>query len=326
MGLSLGAQELQTGSIRGKVVDENGQALPGVSVTVTGPALLGKITAVTNEAGMYRAPALPPGRDYEVKAELEGFETVIRKGIIVNVGAIVTIDLQMKPSTLKEEVTVTAASPTVDVVRSTKSSVVSSEVLSSLPLSRQLSSLLTMVPGTIPQAWVGASVGTGSVYGSGTRETGVVIDGIQATDSDQNMGGIGVDVGMAWDMVEEVELVTSGSSAEYYNSTFGQMVTVMKSGGNKMTGEFSFYYTNKHLSQIHLPETDLATLNLAKPSVPVYSYDGSAALGGAIIKDRLWYMGEFRYIDSNIRAISATVINGKQYTVTTGFFLIMWAI
>ncbi|MGC8892899.1 MAG: carboxypeptidase regulatory-like domain-containing protein [Candidatus Saccharicenans sp.] len=298
------AQELQTGSIRGKVIDENGQALPGVSITVTGPALLGKITAVTNQEGIYRAPALPPGRDYEVKAELDGFDTVIRKGVIVTVGANVTIDLQMKASTLKEEVTVTAASPTVDVVRSSKSTLVSSEALSSLPLNRSLGSILTIAPGTVGQ----------SVYGSGRGEAGVAIEGIQATDPDQNMPAIGTDVGMAWDMVEEAELISSGTSAEYYNSSFGQLVTVMKSGGNKMTGEFSFYYTNKHLSGIHLPEPDLATLNLAKPSIPVYSYDGSAALGGAIIKDKLWYMGEFRYINSKYTGdFRPTVINGKQY-------------
>ena len=99
----LGAQELQTGAIKGKVVDEYGQALPGVFITVIGPSLLGKISAVTNEAGIYRAPALPPGRGYEIKAELEGFETVIRKGIIVTVRPTVTIDFKMKPATLKRQ-------------------------------------------------------------------------------------------------------------------------------------------------------------------------------------------------------------------------------
>ncbi|MGB9836850.1 MAG: carboxypeptidase regulatory-like domain-containing protein [Candidatus Saccharicenans sp.] len=305
LAFSVYAQELQTGAIRGKVVDESGQPLPGVSITVTGPALLGKVTAVTNEAGQFRAPALPPGRDYEVKAELDGFDTVIRKGIIVNVGSNVTIDIQMKASTLKEEVTVTAASPTVDVVRSTKSTLVTSEALSSLPLSRSFGSILTIAPGTVGR----------SIYGSGSGEAGVAIEGIQATDPDQNMPAIGTDVGMAWDMVEEAELITSGTSAEYYNSAFGQVVTVMKSGGNKTTGEFSFYYTNKDLVQIHLPEPDLATLNLAKPSIPVYSYDGSAALGGAIIKDRLWYMAEFRYMNSKYTGdFRPTVINGKEYS------------
>lgn len=300
----LKAQELQTGAIRGKVVDESGQPLPGVSITVTGPALLGKATAVTNEEGMYRVPSLPPGRDYEIRAELEGFEIIVRKGIIVNVGAVVIIDLQMKPSTLKEEITVTAESPTVDVVRSTKSNIVTSEILTSLPLSRSFGSILTIAPG---------AVGT-SIYGSGRGEIGAIIEGIQANDPDQNAVAIGTDVGMAWDMVEEVEIVTSGSSAEYYNTTFGQTVMVMKSGGNKLSGEFSFYYTNEHLCHIHLPEPDLVTLNLAKPSIPVYSYDASAAVGGAIIKDKFWYMAELRYINSKYTGnFRPTVIAGKRY-------------
>jgi len=306
--LSLSAQELQTGTIRGKVVDENGQPLPGVSITITGPSLLGKATVATSEAGTFRVPLLPPGRDYEVKAELEGFDIVIRKGIIVNVGAIVTIDLQMKPSTLKEEVTVTAASPTVDVVRSTKSTLVTSDVLSSLPLSRDFSSLTLIAPG------VTSAVRGVSIYGSGRVEPGVVVDGIQSNDPDQNMAAIGADAGLAWDMIEEVELITSVASAEYYNSALGQIVMVMRSGGNKLTGEFSIYLTNKNLCNVHLPEADLATLNLAKPSIPVYQYNGSLALGGAIIEDKLWYMGEFRYIRSKFSGdFRPTTIAGKKY-------------
>ncbi|MGQ9578237.1 MAG: carboxypeptidase regulatory-like domain-containing protein [Candidatus Aminicenantales bacterium] len=301
---NLYAQEMQTGTMRGKITDDKGEPLPGVSVSIRGPSLLGKMSAVTNQEGIYRVPGLPPGSDYELRAEMPGFETVIRRGIIVRVGMVVTIDIQMKPSEIKEEVVVVATSPTVDVVRSTKSTVVTSIELASLPLGRSFDSIVAIAPGSVGR----------SVYGSGRGEMGAVIDGIQANDSDQNMVGIGTDVGMAWDMVEEAELITSGSSAEYFGAAFSQTVLVMKSGGNKMSGEFSFYYTNKDLVQVHLPETDLTTLNLAKPSVPIYSYDASAAVGGAIIKDRLWYMTEFRYINSKYTGdFRPTIINGKQY-------------
>ncbi|MBC7363534.1 MAG: TonB-dependent receptor, partial [Candidatus Aminicenantes bacterium] len=73
-------------------------------------------------------------------------------------------------------------------------------------------------------------------------------------------------------------------------------------------------YTNEDLSKIHLNDEDLGILNLAKPSFPVYSYDASAALGGAIIKDKIWYMGEFRYQRSLRKGdFRPTVILGKQY-------------
>jgi hypothetical protein len=218
---------------------------------------------------------------------------------------VVTIDLQMKPSAIKRRSYCHRCFSDSRCGSLNKIKYWSrSEALSTLPLSRSFTSILTVAPGT---------VGT-SVYGSGRGEIGAVIDGIQANDSDQNAVAIGTDVGLAWDMVEEAELISSGSSAEYYNAAYGQTVMVMRSGGNKMTGEFSFYYTNKNLSQIHLPETDLATLNLAKPSIPVYSYDGSAAVGGAIIKDKFWYMGEFRHINSKYTGnFRPTIIAGKRY-------------
>jgi len=305
MGLSLSAQELQTGAIRGKVADDKGEPLPGVTITITGPALQGKVTSITNQEGVYRAPGLPPGSDYEIRAELAGFETVIRKGIIVSVGRVITVDLQMKPSTLAEEITVTASSPTVDVVKSSKSTQITSEALSSLPMGRNLRSILNVSPGTVGR----------SLYGSGGAEVGVVVDGIKATDPYGNEPGIGYDTGMPWDMVEEVQIITTGASAEYYGAAMGQTVVVMKNGGNKLMGEFSFYYTNNHLVQFHLPDVDLKTLKVSKPSVPLYNYDSSAALGGAIIKDKLWYMAEFRYMQSkNSGDFNPTVINGKQYT------------
>lgn len=304
LAICLSAQELQTGTIRGKVVDEDGVALPGVSITVTGPALLGKMTTVTNVDGNFRVPALPPGSNYEVRAELQGFETLVRKGIVVNVGMVVTIEIKMRPSTLEEEVLVTAPSPVVDVVRSAKTDVVTKEILQSLPLSRGYASLLRTAPGTVEY----------TIYGSGRGEAGVSIEGVTANDPDQNAPAIGTDAGMAWEMVEEVEIVTSGASAEYHSSPFGQINIVMKSGGNKLTGGLSFYYTNKSLAKISLPNEDLTTLNLAKPSIPVYAYDAAFSLGGSIIKDRIWYMGEFRH-QRSLRSgdFRPTVILGKQY-------------
>ncbi|MCJ7488386.1 MAG: hypothetical protein MUQ25_19785, partial [Candidatus Aminicenantes bacterium] len=84
--------------------------------------------------------------------------------------------------------------------------------------------------------------------------------------------------------------------------------------GNKFSGEASFYYTNKSLSQIHLPNPDLQALNLAKPSIPVFAIDTSWAVGGPIIKDKIWFMSEFRYLNSKRTGdFRPTVINGKQY-------------
>jgi len=298
------AQELQSGSIRGRVVDDTGQALPGVSITISGPALIGKVTTVTNAEGLFRAPNLTPGGDYEIKAELKGFETTIQPGIIVNVGKTISIEMKIKASTLQQEVTITAPSPTVDVVKSSMSKTVTSDLLASLPLSRNIQGLRQFSPGA-----VGASF-----YGDGTTESGGVIDGVHVTETDGGGLNLGGGTGIAWDQIEEVEIIGAGASAQFYNSASGMINIVMKSGGNKFSGEASVYYTNKSLSQIHLPEPDLQALALAMPSIPIYSVDTALSVGGPVIKDRLWFMSEFRYTASkNTGDFRPTVINGKQY-------------
>jgi hypothetical protein len=298
------AQELQSGSIRGRVVDDTGQALPGVSITISGPALIGKVTAMTNAEGLFRAPNLTPGAGYEIKAEIEGFETTIQTGIIVNVGKTISIEMKMKVSTLRQEVTITAPSPTVDVVKSSTSKTVTSDVMTSLPLPRGVTGVRRLSPGAVGD----------SFYGDGTGEGGAVMDGIQMSEPDGGGFNLGGDTGMAWDMVDEVEIVGAGAAAQFYNSASGMTNVIMKSGGNKFSGEASVYYTNKDLSQIHLPVPDIQALALAMPSIPVYWVDTALAVGGPVIKDRLWFMGEFRYIEKkNTGDFRPTVINGKQY-------------
>jgi hypothetical protein len=298
------AQELQSGSIRGRVIDDTGQALPGVSITISGPALLGKVTAVTNADGFFRAPNLTPGAGYEIRAEVSGFETTVQTGILVNLGKTISIEIRMKPSTIQQEVTITAPTPTVDVVKSSMSKTITSDVLASLPLARDVRSLILITPGTVG----------GSIQGDGRGEVGAVMDGIQMSEPDVGGVAFGYDVGIAWDMVEEAEVVTAGATAQFFNSTSGLTNILMKSGGNRFSGEASFYYSDKNLSQIHLPEPDLQALNLAKPSIPVYGIDTALAIGGPVIKDRLWFMGEFRLIKSkNTGDFRPTVINGKQY-------------
>ena len=302
--VELFSQEVQSGSLRGKVVDENGQPLPGVSITISGPALIGTFTTVTNEEGIFRAPYLRPGKDYEIKAELQGFTTVIRKGIIINAGTTVSIELEMKQAPLAEEVTVVAASPTVDVVSSKTSTTLTSEIITSLPLSRNPSAIISVAPGTL---------GT-RVHASGRGEITMVMDGIHMNDPDQNATALGGDVSMAWDMVEEVEIITTGASAQFYAPGSGIVNVVTKSGGNNFSGEASVYYTGEDLVKSALSKEELAALNLPEPSAYVYSYDASFSLGGPIIKDKIWFMAEFRHTRSKRTGdFRPTIINGKEY-------------
>src|SRR5918999_781 len=95
-----------TGSISGEVQDTQGGVLPGVTVTATSPAQIGELTAVTNEAGIYRFPAVPPG-EYRVSFELAGFQTTVREGIRVTLGFNAQVNVSLGVATLQETVTVT---------------------------------------------------------------------------------------------------------------------------------------------------------------------------------------------------------------------------
>jgi len=109
LAVTLSAQ-VRTGNIYGRVVDTEGNPLPGVTVTLTG-SKTAPMTAITSAEGNFRFISLPPANDYALKAELEGFKTVIRENIIVVVGGNVNITLTMEMGALEEEVTVVAETP-----------------------------------------------------------------------------------------------------------------------------------------------------------------------------------------------------------------------
>ena len=103
-----------TGSISGQIVDDNGGALPGVTVTATSPAQIGVLTIQTNEEGMYRFPSVPPG-EYKLEFVLAGFNTLVREGIRVTVGFNAAVNVKLVVASLHETVTVSGQSPVVDL-------------------------------------------------------------------------------------------------------------------------------------------------------------------------------------------------------------------
>jgi len=106
--------QFQTGSILVRVADEQGAAVPGVSVTLSSDALVaGTMAGITDSGGVYRFPSLPPGT-YSVKVDLQGFRGVVREGVQVQVGQTVPLDLKLLVATVAESVTVTGSSPVVD--------------------------------------------------------------------------------------------------------------------------------------------------------------------------------------------------------------------
>lgn len=228
-----------SGSIWGKVTDETGGVLPGVTVTIESPALLGVQTAVTNEQGVYRFPSLPPG-DFKLTFTLLGFATLVREGIHVPAAFTATVDVQLKVSTVAETVQVVGQSPVVDAVNTRVQTSFPKEVLASMPTARDMWTLLATAP-AVQMARIdvgGSTAGTQTGYTAYgvTSQTKPVIEGIIGLE------GAGA-VGFYYDYgsFEEISIGAAGQGAEM--ATPGVMsVFVSKSGGNEIHGDFYVDY------------------------------------------------------------------------------------
>src|SRR5262245_39569830 len=114
-GVTIAGQQVRRSEIAGTIVDGTGAALPGVTVTITSPALqVPTIVRVSNERGEYLVPDLPPGT-FRVSYELQGFATLVREGIILTTGFSARVDVAMQVASVAETITVAGQSPLVDV-------------------------------------------------------------------------------------------------------------------------------------------------------------------------------------------------------------------
>jgi ABC-type amino acid transport substrate-binding protein len=122
-----------TGTLRGFVTEDKGEALPGVTIEITSPTLMAARSTITDARGQYRFLYLPPGT-YTVCAKLQGFEVCFVKGVAVQIGSTATADVVMKMGTLETTIQVTAEKPVIDLESSQKNYNIQVELLETVPL------------------------------------------------------------------------------------------------------------------------------------------------------------------------------------------------
>jgi outer membrane receptor protein involved in Fe transport len=279
MVTGLFAQSSTTGSIEGTVKDKTG-AVPGVTVELRSPQLIGVKSDTTDAAGHFRFLALPPGT-YTLTAALAGFNTTKQEGLQVNLGRTVTLDVMMSQAA-SEQITVTAAAPVVDVTSNTTGANVSSETFQTLPVARNFYAVAQVAPGTAKDA-----TGT-TVYGSTGAENQYIIDGLNTTGVDTGLEGKTLN----FDFIQEVEVKTGGLPAEYGRITGGIINAITKSGGNEFHGDvFGFDQgrnaglTSKDATQSHRRQTVTGITNVQ--SQADFGFDA----GGYLLKDKVWFFG-----------------------------------
>jgi Carboxypeptidase regulatory-like domain/TonB dependent receptor len=270
-----------TGEIIGKVTDESGAVLPGVTVTLRGAGVAGAPTVVTSEAGVYRFPLLPPGT-YQLEYVLAGFTPLKRADIPVAVGATVQLDAILKLGTVQETVTVSGEAPVVNTASVQTSTTYNREYTRNLPIARLSYWDVPLSAPGIVRVREGSAGATS--LGSSTNENAIYIDGTEMS-------------GIPWpnaDVSEEAEVLQLGASAEFGNVQGAVLNVITRQGSNQLHGDVNYYYQN-----------DALTGRNTKPSFdkgwPYHRerfQNATFQATGPFVRDKLWFFFSFEYQDN----------------------------
>ncbi len=313
--IGVAAAQIPNGKIVGTVKDDQGAPLPGVAIAATSPKLVGTASAVSDESGTYRIFSLPSGT-YAVSYTLQGFKTVKREGIILQLEQTITLNITLEQSSIEAEITVVGQSPLIDVKSTTKGATMSKEVFMQLPRSRNFDGLLATVPGVQYESNQGGL----SVDGASGTENMWYIDGTNV--NNMRIGTRGQSIVM--EQLEEVKVTASGYSAEFGGSMGGVVNVITRSGGNEFHGDIFGYYENNKLwmqgkssdylrtspyasspydeSDYEYINTDDLYFDGGKNRDDYQRMEGVVNLSGYIFKDKLWFFASFNPIYSRTYA------------------------
>jgi hypothetical protein len=292
--LLLPAMASAQATLSGTVRDSSAAVLPGVSVDAASSALIEKVrSATTDGSGQYRITDLPPGT-YSLTFTLAGFNTVKRDGITVSGSGVIPINIDLAVGALNETLTVTGEAPIVDTQTTRRETVVSSDTISSLPITRNYGGVLYATPGLNVQPGVNAndlmpSMATFSAHGGQSTEGRVFVNGVSVNGpfGSNSVTQFAFDVANA----EEMQVLVSGGLGE--SETGGPIANIVpKSGGNNFSGNAFYSGTT---SRFQRSNVDDSTLSLRAPTVR-NNWDTNVALGGPIERDRLWFYGNARSV------------------------------
>jgi hypothetical protein len=294
--------QIQGGGITGTVKDQQGGVLPGATTTLQG--LDATRSSVTDGSGAFRFLDLAPG-PYKLTVDLDGFRTLVREGLIVEVGKNVELPVSLTVG-LKEIVTVTAATPLVDRRATGTTTNVTADELTKIPGSRDPFALMRSVPGVlVDRVNVGGNeTGQQSNFTmKGTRPQDAVwtLDGIVVTD--MTLTGASPTY-FNFDNFQEIQVSTSGQDITQPTGGLG-MNFVVKRGTNLFHGAIRGYFGSDGLQASNVPP-ELAALGVTAASADHVSQisDYGLEFGGPIVSNRAWFYGSFS--NQDIRLVYRT--------------------
>jgi hypothetical protein len=305
-------QTVDVGSIGGRVVDEMGMAIAGVTISATQRSTNVATTTITDAEGRFRLPYLRIGV-YEIKASLQGFKDAARS-VGVSAGSAFDIPFVLQIAGLEETITILDEAPVIESARSQIAATVSEAEVTALPMNgRNFLDLALLAPGVAPaniastQLFPETSAVPGITLSVGSQRNlsnNFVVDGLSANDDAAGVSGITYGV----DAIEQLQVITSGAQAEFGRALGGYVNVVTRSGNNALRGTVYEYFRDDSLN---------AANALSGTTLPMDQSQFGVSLGGPIVKNRTFYFGnvEQRILDqtglTTITDTNAAVINAR---------------
>jgi hypothetical protein len=271
------AQSKTTAGLTGTVLDDSGAALPGATVTISSPQLIGGArTVVTDDQGGFRFREIAPGA-YAVEVSLDGFQTTRVENVTLALGSTTDVPVKLAIAQLTETLTVVAEAAVIDPTSSGTSTNLTNEYLQNLPTGRFQPDVLNYAPGINLDVAFGTGTGAANAY---------QIDGIDTSDPEGGTPWSFVN----YNIIDEVQLVGLGAPAEYGSFTGIVFNSVTKSGSNEIKGLAEALYSGESLAD-EFSGDELAGLNPRLES----QVDATVQFGGPITQDKLWYFLSAQY-------------------------------
>lgn len=281
-----------TGEIYGKAVDKSGAVVPGVTVTLSSPALLAPQVAVTSGTGVYRFPSIPIGT-YSVKFELSGFTTVLRSGVSLVIGQNAQINATLDVSSKQEVIEVTGEAPLIDMRSNSRTNNFNQDALQNIPSARDPWVILQQSAGIVmDRENIGGNMsGQQSNFiarGAATTQQKWNLDGIDITD----MSATGASpVYYDFDAFDEMQITTGGADVTMQTAGVGVNL-ITKSGSDKFKGSARYYITDKKFQSTNVTD-DLRKVGATSGNPIQNIKDYGFEMGGPIVKGKAWIWGSY---------------------------------
>jgi hypothetical protein len=230
-----------TAGVQGTVKDPQGGVIPGASVEVSGPALIGKKTATTDGGGFYHIEQLPPGV-YTIVVSAPAFSPQTQTNLQLTTGALPNINVTLQVGVLNAEISVSSTANLIDISQNKIQTSVSEDMVTALPKGRSFQTLIPLAPGARQEPLQGGRDGDRTngyqIDGAADGENIYLIDGVNTTNI--QVGGVGKN--FQSDFIQEVQIKSSSFEAEFGGALGGVINTIPKRGSNTWHGEVKTYF------------------------------------------------------------------------------------